>query len=359
MDHWRTTIRIWTFGIFLICGLTAYAQNQATLTHPPRLPQELRNFKFETGQVIGISEMLHDPLTLFFEVATGSRIGHIGTVLVTPRGIEIVQSDFRRNGVTLESVEEFLERAMDIHGNAHYVIASPRVPLTEDQKASLLQSARRFLGAGIQYNVSQTVDNTGKTMNCSEFEYFLFQDAGLKPIGSLQTVGTDMNLQGFNGALLAYYRRLRGSEPDPRASAISPISVIKSPELMVAAATLNIWRTVSDLEIRNAWEDGGGLLALAANPMVNFAVKKDPSLNPRTEFLNLMQFEPKRLRVETAKEHFIRAVLSQHGVLNGTPYREFPADWRDDSQLSCTVFFRSPIAQVASNDLHSLFGLRN
>ena len=41
------------------------------------IPQDL---PLKTGQIIGISEMIKDPSTFFFEAFTGSRYGHIGVI---------------------------------------------------------------------------------------------------------------------------------------------------------------------------------------------------------------------------------------------------------------------------------------
>ncbi len=77
------------------------------------------NFSWRTGQIIGVSEVSFDASTFLFEIATGSRFGHVGIVYIdannevlvlesSPKDREVPTS---KNGVKISKLKDFLNKS--------------------------------------------------------------------------------------------------------------------------------------------------------------------------------------------------------------------------------------------------------
>ena len=157
------------------------------------LPVELKDFKFRTGQIIGVSQMIYEPFSIFYEVATASRIGHVGLVLVEGDDVSIVQSDFKLggevNGFMRQTLDEFFQRSWSFRGQRSYVIIEPETTLNNYQSQRLFTAIEELETKKFVYNKVHLYDPNMKMMNCSEFVHNAFKLAGLQPPGELEKIG--------------------------------------------------------------------------------------------------------------------------------------------------------------------------
>ncbi len=216
------------------------------------IPQDL---PLKTGQIIGISEMIKDPSTFFFEAFTGSRYGHIGVIGDKENGRwQVYHSN--PPAVQKSDISDFLERSRDASGKLNFTLVEPTSPLSTEEQKALIDQMRRMLGT--PYNYKQYINN--HSVNCSEFAYQAFRNIGREKIGQIEKIINDTNFKSFDGELYGLYAN--PTEPLPQdASGITPVSIINSPKLRVVRARLPVERLLSDREIYESWKKGGGLKA--------------------------------------------------------------------------------------------------
>ncbi len=264
------------------------------------IPQDL---PLKTGQIIGISEMIKDPSTFFFESFTGSRYGHIGVIGDKENGRwQVYHSN--PPAVQKSDISDFLERSRDASGKFNYTIVEPASPLSNGEEKVLIDQMRRMLGT--PYNYEQYLNS--HSVNCSEFVYKAFQNIGREKIGEIEKIIDDTNFKSFDGALYGLYANPAVTLPKD-AYGITPVSIINSPKVRVVRARLPVERLLSDREIYESWEKGGGLKAFerALGPIA--ALHK----------INIDDFMKK---LDTAS-HRPRALQ---------PFRPYPLSWRQPPQ---------------------------
>ncbi len=216
------------------------------------VPQDL---PLKTGQIIGISEMIKDPSTFFFEAFTGSRYGHIGVVGEKENGRwQVYHSN--PPAVQKSDISDFLDRSRDDSGKLNFTLVEPAAPLSTGEEKALLDQMRRMLGT--PYNYEQHLNK--HSVNCSEFVYKAFQNIGRKRIGEIEKIINDTNFKSFDGELYGLYGNTAIAIPK-NAYGITPVSIINSPNVRVVHAQLPIERLLGDREIYKSWEKGGGLEA--------------------------------------------------------------------------------------------------
>ncbi len=264
------------------------------------VPQDL---PLKTGQIIRISEMIKDPSTFFFEAFTGSRYGHIGVIGEKENGRwQVYHSN--PPAVQKSDISDFLARSRDASGKLNFTLVEPASPLSNEKQKALLEQMRRMLGT--PYNYAQHLNN--HSVNCSEFVYKAFQNAGLERIGQIEKIINDTNFKSFDGELYGLYAN--PAVPLPKSAyGITPVSIINSPNVRVVRARLPVERLLSDREIYESWEKGGGLKAFerALGPIA--ALHK----------INIDDFM-KKLAEASHKPEALQ------------PFRAYPLTWRQPQQ---------------------------
>ncbi len=214
-----------------------------------------QDLPLKTGQIIGISEMIKDPSTFFFEAFSGSRYGHIGVIGEKENGRwQVYHSN--PPSVQKSDISDFLDRSRDDSGQLNFTLVEPASPLSNQEQKALISQMRRMLGT--PYNYEQYLNN--HSVNCSEFVYKAFRNIGREKIGEIEKIINDTNFKSFDGELYGLYAN--PSTPLPKdAYGITPVSIINSRNVRVVRARLPVERLLSDREIYESWEKGGGLKA--------------------------------------------------------------------------------------------------
>ena len=238
-----------------------YARNESLYQSNP----EFDGIKWVTGQIIAISEATLDPSTIFFEVATGSRYGHIGLVVVED-GVPYV---YHANPPLAQrsSVKAFLGSANLRREKPLATVLEPTQALSEAEQKLLVEEAKRLVSAGTDYNFSMVMNPS--SLNCSEFIYQVFSTAGRDKIGAVETVA-QQNISAYSGKLLALFDKVGRSKTDLKAKVITPASIVRSPSLKVLTTTLPTDRVYSDAELYQIYKQEGSLalmgMALRISP---------------------------------------------------------------------------------------------
>ena len=216
---------------------------------PHFVPEKVR---WQTGQIIGISEPLEDPSTFFFEIVTGSRFGHIGIVAVTSDDSKLVyHSDPKGKGAMVSPLGEFLERSLDQNQKHQATLVVPNELGSDQQRETLTDVLKRMVAKRIPYNKKQYMND--RSMNCSEFVYHAFLKIGIR-VGSIEGASA-FNYGAFNGGLSKYWNP---QIPDG-ARYISPSSIISNNSTRIIASNLPTDRILSEREILDSWQKNGGL----------------------------------------------------------------------------------------------------
>lgn len=218
--------------------------------------------EWKTGQVLLISEPAYDPSTLIFELATGSRYGHVGVVSVEEDGVFVYHSDPpQANKIQLE---EFLARTQDINGDYNYTLAESAKSLSKSEQVELVSEMNRLVTLPTQYNFSQVKSDEG-AMNCSEFVHYSFKSIG-RSFGKYTTY-SDLNFNGFDGMLLQFAQDM-GIQFDEKSLFLSPMSLLLYGDLKVVESTVP-YQVISEKEILTAWNESIPL-ALVFDDMLGF-----------------------------------------------------------------------------------------
>ncbi len=200
-----------------------------------------KNFKFESGQIIAISEAQIDGSTFIFEIGTGSRYGHIGIIMEDNKKFYVYESA-PPQGVQKTPLKQFLEKSKI--GNSYAVtIAEPEFnPL---RISELKDNLDYMVSKKIKYNFKQQMNPN--SLNCSEFVYTAFKEVDLElaPIETLK----DLNLNAFDGLM---YRAARFKFTD-ESRFVSPAGIIRSEKTKVLASNLPHDRILTESEILKAW----------------------------------------------------------------------------------------------------------
>ncbi len=222
--------------------------------------KEIKKLNLQTGDIIGISETLADPSTIFFESGTGSRYGHVGIIvkeklkesdheeslLVYHANVPIVQKT---------SLKSFIGRSAKSNPKGLFTIVRLKVPLSDDEKIKLVSEMTVSMFKPTLYNSSQVLND--ETVNCSEFVYKSFQKIG-RNVGSIQKM-KDLNLAAFNLKLINAYSY--GEPTDCEAEVVTPLSVIRSEttELVYSSTPNENIKNYSDFELLSIWTKEGSL----------------------------------------------------------------------------------------------------
>jgi len=242
-------------SVLLSLIFTFHAQAQTDI---PAIPSELENFNWQTGDVIGVSELFYDWSTFFFEAASGSRFGHVGVVSVESSGIYVFEENEPYAQKT--KIEIFLSRAGKDAGTdkALAAVMRPKVPLSKVEKRKLLSAAEQLVESRVPYNESQMMNSN--SLNCSEFVRAVFFQAG-RDVGKVEEIGS-LNLQAFNGWALKAWK-LGSGKINPKSLVVTPMSVILSESLEKVYATVPTNYYLSDRQIYEQWKAEGFIIELS------------------------------------------------------------------------------------------------
>lgn len=297
--------KLFFFTIVLFVTRFAFSAHKLEQDFAAQFP----GFSFKPGMVIGISEVLYDHSTIAFELATGSRFGHVGVVLKIGKEWRVAHSDpanaqwfGRRSAVSDSSLWDFLKKGYipakkkflvsiiepieEIDADKlHHTFRQNYIRFSSERKEydPLLQQEVHH-SVGIQhhfsYNFSQIYDPTEvkNRLNCSEFVHHLLKDYGLR-VGHPQKMKT-LNLNALNGVLLSSY--LASGRYDDEALVLTPKSVMQSavdhpvynpdPVMRVTQVdALQVAKTYTSREIVQAWyNDGYYGFVVATLPFLTF-----------------------------------------------------------------------------------------
>jgi hypothetical protein len=283
----------------------------------------LSDFAFVTGQVIAISEPTFDPSTFFFEASSGSRLGHVGVVVVKNKKVLVYEADPTLGGTGSESIETFIARSEDGAGQFGYLILQP--VLTAIQQKKLISVVDQYAKAKVPYNFKQVYKGDDKTLNCSEFVFTVFGKIGVENIGTIETVQNAINLNTMNGGVVQLAQMFGGGTiPNPEDNIITPLSVVKSVGLTPLIGTLPYANILSDAEVFSAWKSFDGYLAMVTSP-TGRGMKKDP-----IAYLKEVQADPAQKAAYEPTVQMIESTLTSGGPLKQEPFRQFPEGWRKD-----------------------------
>lgn len=242
------------FIFTLLIGLTA---------SPSNLPAELKDFSWQTGDVIAVSELFYDWSTFFFEAATGSRFGHVGIVSVENNRVYVFEENDPQAQKT--DIGVFLGRAGKdpVSNKALVAILRPKQSLSEEESKRLTTAGEQLVLRQIPYNQTQMMNS--ESLNCSEFVRVVYAYAG-REVGKIEEIGT-LNLKAFNGWLLSAWQWGAG-KVNPKSLVVSPMSVVLSPSLYVVYSTVPTRTYLSDREIYNQWKAEGFIKELSRQTYV-------------------------------------------------------------------------------------------
>ncbi len=254
MANWLLRVEILVIMMIVINNLDILGvHSNLSILRGDSIPRFVPDqIKWQTGQIIGISEPLEDPSTFFFEIVTGSRFGHIGIVVVAADGRKrIYHSDPKGKGAMISPLTEFLNRSLDQNQQYQAALVVPNELLNDDQRERLISVLERVVADRIPYNHKQYMNNS--SMNCSEFVYHAFLKVGIE-LGFIEGAAA-FNYSAFNGGLRKYWSP---QIPDG-ARYISPFSIIAHHGTRIIASNLPINQILSEREILDSWQDNGGL----------------------------------------------------------------------------------------------------
>lgn len=212
------------------------------------------NFDYKTGQIIITSETEYDSSTLFFELATGSRFGHVGIVYMEDGEPWIYESNpgIETDGAQYTTLEEFIERS-NYNGNYQAIIMEV-AKLTTAQQEVLKVELDKMVAEKIPYNYNQVYIEEQKARNCSEFIYSAYKRIGIEGIGYKMKL-TDLNKDSLSGQLLKFW----GEELKDHYEFVPPISIVASRKTTILASNVPHNKVLSDTEILEAWDNTSGL----------------------------------------------------------------------------------------------------
>ena len=303
------------FAIFATLILTATAHAQSALERAG-----LADHQWKTGQVVAISELIHDSSTFFFEAATGSRFGHIGVIVVNDGKASIYHSDPLLKGAGVDAIENFIARSEDLSGKFNYTILEAQ--LDEAAAKQIAKRAALIVKKKVPYNFDQVYLDDGSKLNCSEFVYRVLDGR----VGEIQTVGEAINVGALNGGLVKL-GEMTGGGPTPKPSdrIVTPLSIVKSPALKVIKSTLPFAKPLSDSEIFAAWDEAGGFKAMVAGFAARFAGATDV-----LAYIKTLEADPASKADLEGQTSFIKALILSGGPLTIAPAKPFPASFRED-----------------------------
>ena len=308
-------MRLLTLAFALLFATVTPAQAESVLAKAG-----LADHQWKTGQVVAISELIHDSSTFFFEAATGSRFGHIGVVVVNDGKAAIYHSDPLLKGAGIDTIEKFIARSEDVTGRFNFVVLDAQ--LDEARAKLVAKRAAAFVKKKVPYNFGQVYLNDGSKLNCSEFVYRVLDGQA----GEIQTVSEAIDMNALNGGLVKL-GEMTGGGPSPKASdrIVTPLSIVKSPALKVVKTTLHLANPLSDAEIFKAWDEGGGFKAMIAGFAARFTGASDVLAYMRT-----LEADPAAKADLESQTAFIKTLLLSGGPLALKPAKPFPASFRQD-----------------------------
>ena len=213
------------------------------------------DFEYRTGQVLITSETEYDASTLFFELATGSRFGHVGVVVIRPDGeLRVYESNpgIEEDGAQYTTVQEFVERS-NYKGNYQAIVMAPK-QLSKQQQQQLSRELDKMVAEKIPYNYNQVYVESQQARNCSEFVYSAYKRIGVEGIGYKMKL-TDLHKESLSGQLIDFW----GDELKDHYEFIPPLSIVASSKVKVLASNIPHDRILSDHEILSAWDETSGL----------------------------------------------------------------------------------------------------
>jgi hypothetical protein len=204
-------------------------------------------FKFKNGQILAISQASTDGSTFLFEVATGSRYGHIGIVM-KQKGKVFVFESTPPNGVTKSPLKEFLKKSKI---KKKYAATVLETNITYSQVFDLASELENLVKQKIPYNYKQSINPN--SLNCSEFVHKAYKNIGIE-LSSIETLD-DLNFKAFDGLVYDAF----GFRFDKSARFISPASIVRSNKTKVLANNLPFNKVLTEVQILDAWIKSGSL----------------------------------------------------------------------------------------------------
>ena len=236
------------------------------------------NFSWKTGQIIGVSEVSFDASTFLFEIATGSRFGHVGIVYVdannevlvlesSPKDPKVATS---KNGVKISKLQDFLDKSKVIEDGKEKYLTTVVEPKESINSARLLEETQKLIDADTRYNYQQYQQNEKSGMlNCSEFVYTIFKKLGI--ILSEPLTIKDLNFKAFQGV----FKAMESTFPE-KSTFMPPSAVMLSDKVKVLATNLPVDRVLSEMEILKAWWNLGGFDKITKMLIPASRIETDP-----------------------------------------------------------------------------------
>src|SRR3989338_364820 len=143
----------------------------------------LDGFQWETGQMLAISQAD----TFSFEVATGSRFGHIGIIVKEENSdkteIFVYESnadqDTKKEGVRKTPLSDFLNLAKkNSAGFPEATVVEPTAPLSLVEQTRLIQNMDEMVKKRIRYNYYHYYSDVSSTLDCSQFVHDAYKSIG-------------------------------------------------------------------------------------------------------------------------------------------------------------------------------------
>ncbi|MEK6773199.1 MAG: YiiX/YebB-like N1pC/P60 family cysteine hydrolase [Bdellovibrionota bacterium] len=263
-------MKFWPFFKIILFSFFVAIQVEAR----PAVPAELQNFSWQTGDVIGISELFTDWSTFFFEAATGSRYGHVGIVSVETDGVYVFEENDPYAQKT--KLDSFLGTAgkNPVTKKILASIMRPKQALSSAELEKILWAANEAVTKKIPYNHSQMMNLD--SLNCSEFVRAVYAFAG-REVGKIEKLGA-LNVGAFNGWMLKAWE-YQGNKTNMENLVVSPMSIILSDSLYPVYANLPTDYYLSDRQLYNAWKAEGFINELSQQThvpkmIINFLGKR-------------------------------------------------------------------------------------
>lgn len=238
-----------------------YSMDEASFAKKYNDFSQIEKLNLKTGDVVGISESVVDPSTIFFEAATASRYGHVGVVVkekLNPNDQQETLMVYHANPPIVHrvSLKAFLGRA-SFSGSPLFTIMRPEPALSVEDSQALVKTMQAYMMKPTYYNKSQMINDN--TLNCSEFVYKSFASIH-RSVGTIEKM-KDLNLKTFGGRLFEYFKR--GGDVNTDADVVTPLSVIHSANLKLVFSTIPCEKLYSDFELHQLWDKEGSLAIFA------------------------------------------------------------------------------------------------
>jgi hypothetical protein len=213
---------------------------------------------YHDGDIVGISELNVDPTTVFFEVATGTRYGHIGVIFNLNGQWSVYEETPPSARVT--PIADFLARAKGPTAKvADYAVIRSNKMLTAAQTSAIRAAAQDIVNRAVPYNFTQAMNPD--SLDCSEFVYKVFAAGGIS-VGKIQQAG-DLNIHAFHNF---FWKEMNAAGPVPlHVSVVTPASIMATPRWSKVDGPLSPTAVYSDQELYDQW-DKEGLIPMIEAP---------------------------------------------------------------------------------------------